>query len=55
MLKCKCKNCNRSWIVNNYFGLTIAICTMIVSITQIIALLLSIGWLEFIWNFHDNL
>ena len=52
--KCGCKCDNTSWLRKNWFGLTVATCTVVVSIIQVVATLLSIGWLEFLWKLHEN-
>ena len=45
----------RRWLAGNWFALTVAICTTLATVANIVIGLLGLGWLEFLWAAHDRL
>ena len=43
------------WLVANWFAVIVAACTVVTTIVGIMIDLLAIGWLEFLWRWHESL
>ena len=41
------------WLSKNWFPFIVAVCTIITTIANIVIGLLSIGWLEWLWQLHS--
>ena len=45
----------RRWLAGNWFPLTVAICTTLATVANIVIGLLNLGWLGWLWNVHDRI
>ena len=45
----------RRWLACNWFAFTVAICTALTAVANIVIGLLNLGWLEWLWVAHDRL
>ena len=43
------------WFKQYWFVFIIAICTILTTLFNILIGLLNLGWLEFVWRWHNNL
>ena len=45
----------RRWIASNWFAFVVAVCTVTTTVVNIIIGLLALGWLGWLWTWHDSI